>query len=103
MAGAVDSLPDDVETLKALVLAAQIKLEKAEAEAARVAADAASAQALIAHQKLVIEKLRRELYGSRSERGRKLLDQLELELEDMEASARQDELAAERAAKSYAS
>ncbi len=100
MAGAVDSLPDDVETLKALVLAAHIKLEKAEAEATRVAADAASAQALIAHQKLVIEKLRRELYGSRSERGRKLLDQLELELEDMEASARQDELAAERAAKS---
>ena len=58
-----------------------------------------SLEALIAHQKLVIEKLRRELYGSRSERGRKLLDQMELELEEMEASARQDELAAERAAK----
>jgi transposase len=100
MARAVDSLPDDVETLRALVIATRIEAEKAQAEAARLVADAASAQALIAHQKLVIEKLKRELYGSRSERGHKLLDQLELELEEMEASARQDELAAERAAKS---
>jgi transposase len=99
MARAVDSLPDDVETLRALVIATRIEAEKAQAEAARLVADAASAQALIAHQKLVIEKLKRELYGSRSERGHKLLDQLELELEEMEASARQDELAAERAAK----
>ena len=114
MAAAVDSLPDDMETLKALVIAARvdganaektaaaacIRAEMAEAEVARAVADAASAQALIAHQKLLIEKLKRELYGSRSERGRKLLDQLELELEEMEASAREDELAAERAAKS---
>ena len=107
MACAVDSLPDDLETLKSLVIAGRIKAEKAEseaahaiAEAARLVANAASAQALIAHQKLVIEKLRRELYGSRSERSHKLLDQMELELEEMEASAREDELAAERAAKS---
>ena len=114
MAGAVDSLPDDMETLKALVIAARIdganaektaaaaciRAEMAEAEVARAVADAASAQALIAHQKLLIEKLKRELYGSRSERGRELLDQLELELEEMEASAREDELAAERVAKS---
>jgi transposase len=103
-----------METLKALVIAARIdganaektaaaaciRAEMAEAEVARAVADAASAQALIAHQKLLIEKLKRELYGSRSERGRKLLDQLELELEEMEASAREDELAAERVAKS---
>ena len=37
-------------------------------------------------------------YGSRSERGRKLLDQMELELEDLEASAAQDEIAAEMGA-----
>ena len=47
--------------------------------------------------------MRRELYGSRSERGRKLvdqqvLDQMELELEDLEAAAAEDELAAEMAA-----
>ena len=106
MTNALDFLPDDVETLKALVIAgrtellgAQAKVEKAEAEAARAIADRTSLEALIAHQKLVIEKFRRELYGSRSERGAKLLDQMELELEEMEASARQDELAAERAAR----
>ena len=41
--------------------------------------------------------MRRELYGSRSERGRKLLDQMELELEDLEAAAAEDEIAAEKA------
>jgi hypothetical protein len=55
------------------------------------------AEALIAHLKLAIEKMRRELYGSRSERRRKLLDQMELELEDREAAAAEDEIAAEKA------
>jgi hypothetical protein len=41
--------------------------------------------------------MKRELYGSRSERGRKLLDQMELALEELEATASQDEIAAEMA------
>ena len=45
-----------------------------------------------------IEKLRRELYGSRSERKARLLEQMELQLEDLEAAATEDELAAETAA-----
>jgi transposase len=61
-------------------------------------ASVSSAEALIAHLRLAIEKMKRELYGSRSERGRKLLDQMELELEDLEATAAQDETAAEMAA-----
>ena len=66
-------------------------------------ANVSSAEALIAHLKLAIEKMRRELYGSRSERGRKLvesevLDQMEFELEDLEAAAAEDEIAAEMAA-----
>lgn len=114
MASACDSaLPDNVEALKALLTANRLRLQDAEAkadeavvaqraaenDAARAIAAQTSLEALIAHQKLVIEKFRRELYGSRSERGHKLLDQMELALEDMEASARQDELAAEKAAK----
>ena len=55
-------------------------------------------QAEIAFLKLAIEKLRRELYGQRSERKERLLDQLELQLDELEASATEDELAAERAA-----
>ena len=41
--------------------------------------------------------MRRELYGWRSERKQRLLDQLELQLDELEASATEDELAAERA------
>ena len=47
--------------------------------------------------RLEIEKLRRTLYGVRSERKERLLDQLEMQLEDAEADASEDELAAERA------
>jgi uncharacterized alpha-E superfamily protein len=47
---------------------------------------------------LQIEKLNRDRYGSRSERTARLLDQLELTLEELEASATEDELAAEMAA-----
>jgi hypothetical protein len=54
---------------------------------------------LIAHPKLAIEKLRRELCGTRSERTARLLDQMELQLEVLEAAATEDELAAEKAAR----
>ena len=55
-------------------------------------------QALIAHLKLQIEKLNRDRYGQRSERTARLLDQLELTLEELETAATEDELAAEMAA-----
>jgi hypothetical protein len=42
-----------------------------------------------------IEKLRRELYGRRSERKAALIEQLALELEELQASATEDELQAE--------
>ena len=72
---------------------------QAKAEAASAVADRSSHEALIAHLKLEIEKLRRQLYGQRAERKERLLDQLELQLEELEASATEDELAAEAAAK----
>ena len=39
-----------------------------------------------------------QLYGTRSERAQRLLDQLELQLEELEATAGEDEIAAETAA-----
>jgi hypothetical protein len=57
-------------------------------------ARASSAEALVAYYKLLIAKLRREQYGQSSERGRKLLDQLELQLEEAAALAAEDEAAA---------
>jgi len=80
--------------------AAQVRVEaiQAKAEAAQVKAQAADDQALIAYLKLEIEKLRRELYGPRSERKARILDQLELQLEELTAAASEDDLAAEQAA-----
>ena len=69
----------------------------AKAEAATAQADLSSHEALVAHLKLQIEKLRRGLYGSRSERTARLLEQMELQLEDLGAAATEDELAAEKA------
>ena len=86
-----DSLPDDVETLKRLVRAR-------DAEIARMRAEASSAAALIAYPRLAIAKMRRETYGLRSERKARLLDQIELQLEELEAAAAEDEVAAEKAA-----
>jgi len=71
---------------------------EAEAVAARAQAVNSNTEALIVHLKLAIEKLRRELYGTRSERTARLLDQMELQLEDLEAAATEDELAAKNAA-----
>jgi transposase len=88
---ATDSLPDDVETLQRL-----LRIRDAELE--RVRAQALSAEALIAHLRLAIEKMRRELYGQRAERKARLLDQMELELEELEAAAAEDEFAAGKAA-----
>jgi transposase len=85
------ALPDDIDALKAALLAAR-------AEVAVVRAQCSDDAAQIAHLKLQIDKLKRALYGVRSERSARLLDQLELQLEELEASATADELAAEVAA-----
>src|SRR6266581_623250 len=91
MKAGVEALPDDVEALKAALIVAR-------AEVASARAQRSDDQALIAHLKLQIEKLNRDRYGPRSERTARLLNQLELQLEELEASATEDELAAEIAA-----
>lgn len=101
MVAAIDPLPDDAESLKRLLALRDRELAAertarlaAEAEAARATVTISSAEALIAHLRLAIEKMKRELHGSRSERSRKLLEQMELELEEREATATQEETAA---------
>ena len=81
-----------------MLLAERAARLEAEAEAANAKADLSSTEALISYLKLEIEKLRRQLYGSRSERKARLLEQMELQLEDLEVAATEDELAAEKAA-----
>ena len=93
-----ESLPTDLAAAHAMIIAERAARIEAEAHAARAVAENSNREAFIAHLKLQIEKLRRELYGSRSERKARLLDQMELELEDLEAGATENEIAAEQAA-----
>jgi transposase len=78
---------ETIDALTAALLAEREARQQAEARAS-------GAEALVAHYKLLIAKLRREQYGQSSERGRKLLDQLELQLEEAAALAAEDEAAA---------
>ena len=70
---------DDVAALRTALAAEQVARREAEA--------------MVAHLKLLIAKLRHEQFGASSERGRKLLDQLELQLEKLEAGAAEDDAA----------
>src|SRR5882724_11748179 len=81
-------LPTDLAEAHALIL-------RQREELAAAAARASGAEALIAHMKLVIAKLRREQYGQSSERGRKVLDQLELQLEELAAETSENAAAGE--------
>jgi transposase len=82
-----ENRPDEIAALTAALAAEREARQQAEARAT-------SAEALVAYYKLQIAKLRREQYGQSSERGRKLLDQLELQLEEAAASAAEDAIAA---------
>ena len=83
MDSAPEALPDDVAALKAALLVARAK--------------ASEDAALIAAQKLRIAMLERQVYGQRSERAARLIDQLSLTFEELATSATEDELAAEQA------
>src|SRR5216684_3717734 len=97
MDSGLGTLPDDIDALKAALLVEATRAVHAEAELAVARAKASDDQALIAHQQLRIEKLTRQLYGPRSERTSRLLDQIELQFEELESSATEDEIAAEMA------
>jgi transposase len=79
--------PDDVEALRTALAAEQQLRREAEARAS-------GAEAMVAHLKLMIAKLRHDRFGASSERGRKLLDQMELELEELEAAAAENAIGA---------
>ena len=92
-----DSLPDDVATLKALVLAGQAALTDAtaaqlaaEAKACNLEAEVRARTLLIEQMKFTIAKLKHEQYGPSSERS-SVLEQLELELADLEEDASEAE------------
>ncbi|QXQ05585.1 IS66 family transposase [Sphingosinicellaceae bacterium] len=87
------------------IIALRQALDEARSDAAVARADAANARAInsdlearIALQALQIAMLKRDRFGQRSERSRRLIDQMELVFEEAEATAAADEAAAARAA-----
>src|SRR5271156_6967052 len=91
-------LAQENAALKAALAVAQTEGLEVAAELAVARAKASEDMALIAQQKLRIAKLERQIYGQRSERSARLIDQLALDFEELEAGATEDELAAEQAA-----
>ena len=96
----------EIARLRAALTASEARVEAAEARAATVESELAQAravvstsEAMIKHLRLEIARLRREQYGHSSERRARLIDQMELQLEELEAAATEDELAAEKATK----
>ena len=92
-----DPLLDDITALKAALATERTKALDIAAELAVARAKASEDSALIAQQKLRIARLERQIYGQRSERSSRLIDQLALTFEELESSATEDELAAEKA------
>ena len=88
------TLPKDVAGLTALLLrenasriAADVRAEKAEARSAGLDAE-------ISHLKLTIAKMKRAEHGASSEKGARLIDQLEMQLGELVATASEGRAAA---------
>src|SRR6202051_357610 len=92
-----DASPDDIPALKEALATERAKALEIVAELAVARAKASEDSALIAQQKLRIAKLERQIYGQRSERSSRLVDQLALTFEELEASAPEEDLPAEKA------
>ena len=89
----------EIAGLRAALAAPEARAEAAESELAQARAVVSTSEAMIKHLRLEIAKLRREQYGRSSERRARLIDQMELELEELEAAATEDELVAEMVAR----
>ena len=76
---AYEALPDEIAALKAALIAERARRLEVAAELAVARAKASEDMALIAAQKLRIAKLERQVYGQRSERSARLIDQLALD------------------------
>ena len=76
MSNADDPLPEDDDGLRSALMETRAEL--------------AGARTMIAHLQLVIAKMRRDKFGPRSERTQRILDQLELQLEELAAAQGED-------------
>jgi transposase len=86
-----EPIPFDIEALRTALVVEQQARREWEARAS-------GAEAMVAHLKLLIAKMKRDRFGASAEGGRKLLDQLEMQLEELETAAAEAEAATDAAA-----
>ncbi len=86
----------ELEQLRAALAAAEGRAAAAEADLAQARAVVSTSEAMIAGLKLEIALLRRDKYGRSAERTARLIDQLELQLEELVANAAEDKARAEQ-------
>lgn len=85
----------ELAELRAALAAAEARAAAAESELEKARATVTCSEAMIQELKLEIAKLRRDKYGISSERRARLIEQLELQLEELETAATEDAIAAE--------
>lgn len=79
------NLPNDIEALKALLLASERRVQEGEQQMAALREQLNTRAVEIEHLKLQIAKLRRMQFGRKSEKLDRQIEQLELQLEDLQA------------------
>ena len=86
----IDILRAALAVAEARAAAAERALVAAKGELTQVPAVVSAAEDMIRHLRLQIAKLRREQYGHSAERHARLIEQLEMQLEDLEADLGED-------------
>lgn len=79
-------LPNDIDALKALLLASEQVVRERDEVVSSLREQLATSSVEIEHLKLMIAKLRRMQFGRKSEKLDHQIEQLELQLEDLQAT-----------------
>ena len=91
-------LPTDLASAHAMILAQREMLEQKQSELTLARSDAKVRAREIERLKLLLAKARRERFGQSSERGKLIVEQVELAIEDLEETQGEEEAKAEIAA-----
>jgi transposase len=92
-------LPNDIEALKALLLASERQVQEREEQMTDLREQLNTRAVEIEHLKLQIAILRRMQFGRKSEKLDRQIEQLELQLEDLQADEEEAEREAPQPAK----
>ena len=90
--------PSEIDVLRAALAAAEARAAAAEQELTQARAVVSASDAMIRHLQFQLAKLRREQFGHSAERHARLIEQLEMQLEDLETDLGQDRAKADAAA-----